>query len=45
MKLSTAQKKILVAHINKLSDRELPSTPQIVRNLTKELLKTDVDEH
>jgi transposase-like protein len=43
MKLSQAQEEALVAHIIKLSDRELPPTPRIVRNLAKELLKSDVN--
>jgi Tc5 transposase DNA-binding domain len=34
-----------VAYINKLSDRGLPSTPGIVRNLARELFKTEVGEH
>jgi transposase-like protein len=42
MKLSTTQEEVLVAHINKLSDRGLPPTPRIVRNLAKELSKSDV---
>jgi transposase-like protein len=42
LKLSTAQEEVLVAHINKLSDRGLPPTPRIVRNLAKELSKSDV---
>jgi Tc5 transposase DNA-binding domain len=42
MKLSPAQEEVLVAHINKLSDRGLPPTPRIVRNLAKELSKSDV---
>ena len=45
MKLSPTQEEVLVAHINKLSDRGLPPTPQIVRNLAKELSKTDVGGH
>jgi hypothetical protein len=42
MKLSPVQEKVLVTHINKLNNCKLPSTMQIVRNLTKELLKSDV---
>jgi hypothetical protein len=42
MKLSPAQEEVLVAHINKLSDRGLPPTPRIVRNLAKELSKCDI---
>jgi hypothetical protein len=40
-KLTAIQEKTLVAHINKLSERGLPPTPQIVRNLAKELAKTE----
>jgi AraC-like DNA-binding protein len=42
MKLSPVQEKVLIAYINKLSNYGLPSTLQIVRNLAKELLKSDV---
>jgi transposase-like protein len=42
LKLSPAQEEVLIAHINKLSDRGLPPTPHIVRNLARELSKTDI---
>jgi hypothetical protein len=45
LKLSLAQEKILIVYINKLSDRGLPSTPRIVRNLIRELSKTEIGEH
>jgi Tc5 transposase DNA-binding domain len=41
-KLSTAQEEVLVAHINKLSDRGIPPTPRMVENLARELLKSSV---
>jgi transposase-like protein len=41
-KLSTAQEEVLVAHINKLSDRGLPPTPRMVQNLARELSKSSV---
>lgn len=45
LKLSPAQEKTLVAYINKLSDRGLPPTPGIVKNLARELSRTEVGEH
>jgi hypothetical protein len=42
MKLSPMQEKVLIAHINKLSNYELSPTLQIVRNFIKELLKSNV---
>ena len=36
-KLSTAQEAVLIRHINSLSDRGLPLTPQMVKNLAEEL--------
>jgi Tc5 transposase DNA-binding domain len=45
LKLSATQEKTLVAYINKLSDRGLPPTPGIVRNLAEELSKSTVGEH
>jgi hypothetical protein len=33
LKLSPAQEEALVTHINRLSERGLPPTPQIVKNL------------
>jgi Tc5 transposase DNA-binding domain len=45
MKLSTAQEEVLVAYIIKLSDRGLPPTPRIVRNLAKELSKSEIGGH
>jgi hypothetical protein len=35
--LTDVQKKILVRHINKLSDRGLSPTPQIVKNLAEKI--------
>jgi hypothetical protein len=35
--LTDAQEDILIGHINKLSDRGLPPTPQIVKNIAEEI--------
>ena len=35
--LSTAQEEVLISYINKLTDRGMPPTSQIVRNLTEEI--------
>jgi Tc5 transposase DNA-binding domain len=45
LKLSPAQKKTLITYINKLSKRGLPPTPSIIRNLARELLKSEISEH
>jgi hypothetical protein len=36
-KLTNTQEKTLIKHINKLSDRGFPPTPQIVKNLAEEI--------
>lgn len=41
-KLTTVQEGTLVAHINKLSERGLPPTPQIVKNLAKEISNAEI---
>jgi hypothetical protein len=43
MKLSPAQEEVLIAYINKLSDRELSFILRIISNLIKELLKFNVN--
>jgi Tc5 transposase DNA-binding domain len=45
LKLSSAQEKTLITYINKLSERGLPPTPGIVRNLARELSKSEISEH
>lgn len=42
LKLSTAQEKTLMTYINKLSDRGLPPTPSIMRNIAEELPKSAI---
>ena len=44
-KLSTTQEEVLIAHINKLSDRGLPPTPQIVKNLAEELAHEEIGKN
>ena len=44
-KLSTTQEEALIAHINKLSDRGLPPTPQIVKNLAEELTHEEIGKN
>jgi hypothetical protein len=41
-KLTDAQEETLIMHINKLSDRGLPSTPQIVKNLAEEIIYNEL---
>jgi Tc5 transposase DNA-binding domain len=36
-KLTNAQEEVLIQYINKLSDRGLPPTPQIVKNIAEEI--------
>ena len=44
-RLSTAQEAVLVGHINSLSDRGLPPTPRMVKNLAEELSNSSVGVH
>jgi AraC-like DNA-binding protein len=44
-KLSTTQEEALIAHINRLSDRGLPPTPQIVKNLAEELVHEEIGKN
>ena len=44
-KLTTIQEETLITHINKLSDRGLPPTPQIVKNLAEELAKEEIGKN
>ena len=44
-KLTTTQEEALIAHINKLSDRGLPPTPQIVKNLAEELAHEEIGKN
>ena len=37
-RLTQVQEDVLIKHINKLSDRGIPPTPQIVKNLAEELI-------
>src|SRR5437763_13496913 len=40
--LTNDQEKVLIQHINKLTDRGLPPTTGIVRNLAEEIIGRDV---
>lgn len=44
-KLTNAQEEVLIAHINRLIERGLPPTPQIVRNIAEEVAKTKLRIH
>jgi len=44
-KLTNAQEEVLIAHLNRLTDRGLPPTPQIVRNIAEEVAKTKLGVH
>jgi hypothetical protein len=44
-KLTNAQEEALVGHINKLTDRGLPPTPQMVKNIAEEIVKTKLGKH
>jgi Tc5 transposase DNA-binding domain len=44
-KLTNVQEETLVTHINKLSERGLPQTPQIVKNLAEEIAKREVGKN
>src|SRR5207248_7946356 len=39
-KLTSIQEEALIGHINKLTDRGFPPTPQILKNIAEELSKT-----
>src|SRR3954471_4437464 len=39
-KLTSIQEEALIGHVNKLTDRGLPPTPQILKNIAEELSKT-----
>jgi hypothetical protein len=41
-KLTDAQETTLVGYINRLSDRGLPPTPQIVKNLAEEIIRNEI---
>jgi Tc5 transposase DNA-binding domain len=45
LKLSPAQERTLITYVNKLSELRLPPTPGIVRNLARELSKSEIGEH
>ena len=44
-KLTNAQEEVLVRHINDLTDRGLPPTPRIVKNIAEEIAKTKLGLH
>jgi Tc5 transposase DNA-binding domain len=41
-KLSDIQEAVLIKHINKLSDRGLPPTPQLVKNIAEEIIHAEL---
>ena len=43
--LSTTKEELLISHINKLTDRGIPPTSQIVKNLAKEIRGTEVGKN
>ncbi|TKA64731.1 hypothetical protein B0A49_13002, partial [Cryomyces minteri] len=44
-KLTNAQEEVLVGHVNKLTDRGLPPTHQVLKNIAEEIAKTRLGEH
>jgi hypothetical protein len=44
-RLSPEQEETLIKHINKLSDRNIPPTSQIVKNLAEEIIKDKVGKN
>ena len=44
-RLSIQQEEVLIRHINKLTDRGIPPTSRIVRNLTEEIINTSVGKN
>jgi hypothetical protein len=44
-RLSKEQEETLIKHINKLSDRNIPPTSQIVKNLAEEIIKDEVGKN
>ncbi|KAJ9644779.1 hypothetical protein H2199_003744 [Coniosporium tulheliwenetii] len=44
-KLISAQEEALIKHIDKLTDRGLPPTPQMVKNIAEEVAKTKLGVH
>ena len=44
-RLTNAQEEVLLQHINNLSDRGMPPTPQIVTNIVEEMVKQPIGQH
>ena len=44
-RLTNSQEEVLIGHINKLTDRGLPPTSQIVRNLAEEIAGSSVGKN
>ena len=44
-RLSIQQEEVLIRHINKLTDRGIPPTSRIVRNLAEEIINTSVGKN
>ncbi|XP_044720094.1 tc5 transposase DNA-binding domain-containing protein [Hirsutella rhossiliensis] len=41
-KLTSAQEEILIGHVNKLTDRGIPPTPQMLKNIAEEIAGTEL---
>ena len=44
-KLTNAQEEVLIGHLNRLTDRGLPPTPQILKNIAEEIAKTKLGKN
>lgn len=44
-KLTNAQEEVLIAHLNRLTDRGLPPTPQMLKNIAEEIVKTKLGKN
>ena len=44
-RLTNAQKEALIHQINRLTDRGLPPTPKIIRNLVEEIISRSIDKN
>ena len=44
-KLTSVQEEVLIERVNQLTDRAIPPTPQIVKNLAEELIKAPLGKN
>jgi len=44
-KLTNAQEEVLIAHANRLTDRGLPPTPQMLKNIAEQVAKTKLGKN